>query len=56
VARGSQDIVGPEFIRAKMVRTAFTLESRPLSVAREGNATAGSDETDYGCAILQAGL
>jgi len=22
------------------VRTAFTLESRPLSVAREGNATA----------------
>jgi len=32
----------PEIIGAKMVRTAFTLESRPLSVAREGNATAAS--------------
>jgi hypothetical protein len=39
VGRGSQDVVGTEIIRAKMVRTAFTLESRPLSVAREGNAT-----------------
>ena len=29
----------PEIIGAKMVRTAFTLESRPLCVAREGNAT-----------------
>jgi hypothetical protein len=30
---------GPEIISAKTARTAFTLESRPHCVAREGNAT-----------------
>jgi hypothetical protein len=39
VTGGSHDIVGTEIIRAKTARTAFTLESRPPSVAREGNAT-----------------
>jgi hypothetical protein len=49
-AGGSPDIVSTENIRAKTARTAFTLESRPLCVAREGNATSA-----YRCRNSAAG-